>query len=250
LGAGFHAVSHAVQADAARRLGIDAGRIVVIGRARNRDRLGLPSPARRAAARASLGVPGDAEVVVTVGRQEPQKAHDVLVRAWEGIAAARPAARLLVAGRPGRDTPEVQRLVGELPDSAAARVALLGHTDAVGDLLAAADVFVLPSRREGQPGALIEAFALGVPAVVSDLPTLRELVTPGVHGELVPVDDPHALAGAVVALLEDPARRAAMGREVHRAFDERFDLDVVVDQMAALYRDTVVLWRSGRATRR
>jgi glycosyltransferase involved in cell wall biosynthesis len=77
----------------------------------------------------------------------------------------------------------------------------LGHRDDAPDLLAAADVVVLPSRREGLPGTLIEAMFLEAPIVASDIPPVREVVGPDTPAALVPVGDRRALADAIVGIL-------------------------------------------------
>ena len=229
LNAWFHALTEAVATDAVDNLGIDRSRVTVIGRGRSRERLGWPSPERRDAARAALGV--DGELVVAVGRHEPMKGHDVLARAWARVADQRPDAHLLLAGRDGHNTPALDRTLAGVP-----RVRRLGHVDGIGDLLAAADVFALPSRREGASGALMEALAMGVPIVASDLPALREAVDDGVQGTFVPPDDPAALASAITALLDDLPTRAAMSAAALERFEARYTLDSIVDRMADLYR--------------
>ena len=77
---------------------------------------------------------------------------------------------------------------------------------------------------------------MGVPVVASDLPALREAVDDGVQGRFVPPDDPAALAGAITALLDDPATRVAMSAAAAARFEERYQLDAIVDRMADLYR--------------
>jgi glycosyltransferase involved in cell wall biosynthesis len=119
------------------------------------------------------------------------------------------------------------------------RVRFLGHRDDVPDVVAAADVFVFPSRYEGLGGSLLEAMALGVPVVASDVPAIREIVGAGPAGILVPVDDVDAWASAVRSLLDDPAQRAALGARGRELFDERFTLDAVADRFAAALRSFV-----------
>ncbi|MGH7058357.1 MAG: glycosyltransferase, partial [Acetobacteraceae bacterium] len=88
---------------------------------------------------------------------------------------------------------------------------LLGYREDVPALLAAADIFALPSHFEGLPMVLIEAMLAGLPVVASDIPGTRELVQRGTSGLLVPRGNSAQLTAALADLAQDPARRAAMG---------------------------------------
>ncbi|WP_340296035.1 glycosyltransferase family 4 protein, partial [Aquipuribacter hungaricus] len=148
---------------------------------------------------AAWPVPGDrpapppgAGTVVVLGRAEPRKGLDVLLRAWPRVRAARPAARLLVVGPadglrvpPGHGV----HLLGAVDEDTKRRT------------VAAADVLVAPHRGGESFGlVLVEALAAGVPVVASDLPAFRGVL--GGHGRLVPPGDPAALAAAVLAELD------------------------------------------------
>jgi len=102
--------------------------------------------------------------------------------------------------------------------------------------LAESDVFVFPTFVEGQPFSVIESLAAGVPIVGSDIPTVADMVTDGVHGRLVPPGDADALAGALEELLGDPAARRRMGAACRELALERFDRQVFRRRIAALYR--------------
>ena len=184
----------------ARRLGIDRDRIEVIPRARDADALGPTTPERRAAVRAGLGLADDVPVVLALARHEHAKGLDVLLAAAADLRRARPGAVVVVAGREGGDTALLAAAADGLPPGT---VRFLGHRDDVGDLLAAADVLALPSRREGLPGVVLEAMAVGTPVVATDLPGTREALGPDL-GVLVPVGDPAALAAALGEVLDAP----------------------------------------------
>ncbi len=96
------------------------------------------------------------------------------------------------------------------------------------ELMRTAWIHVLVSEKEGWGISNLEAAACGTPSVAADAPGLRESVVDGVTGLLVPPDDPDALAAAMRSLIEDPARRDAMGREARR-FSERFTWDAAAD---------------------
>ena len=111
----------------------------------------------------------------------------------------------------------------------------LGHRDDAPEVLAAADVFVFPSLYEGLGGALIEAMALGLPIVASDLPAIREVVEPGSNALLVEPGSPADLADAIVALADDPERRRRMGARSRAIFEDRFTLERSARRMLDLF---------------
>ncbi len=148
------------------------------------------------------------DVVLAVGRHVAQKGFDRLVAAWPAIVAVRPAARLRILGEgPLRDALATQAAALGV----AASVELVPPTSQVADAYRAAAVFVLPSRYEGMPLALLEAQALGVPAVAFDCPTGPAEIVTAETGIVVADGDLAALANAVVSLLADPLRRQRMG---------------------------------------
>ena len=232
----LHAVSRAVKDAAVRSLRIPPEKVTVIERGRDRDRLGHPSMERRMRGRRELGIPADAEVVLSIGRLEHQKGHRHLIEAVDRI---RDRARLLalVAGRDGHLSADLKKQVRTLGLDDTVR--FLGHRDDVPDLLAAADALVLPSLSEGAAGAAIEAMALGVPVVASDLPSLREVTEEGASGLLVPVAAPEAIAGGIVRLLEDRTLARALGTRGREIFERRFTLDRAVDRMIGMYRSVM-----------
>jgi glycosyltransferase involved in cell wall biosynthesis len=238
----FHAVSHAVKASWVHTRAIRADRITVVERGRDRQRLGFPSQERRAAARAALGIAPQAKVLLTVGRQAVEKGQIYLVDAFERVATRWPEAQLLIAGDPSTETVELQarRAARGTPD----RIRLLGQRDDVPDLLAASDVFVFPSLREGFGGAMVEAMAMGLPVVASDIGPLREIVDHGRSGLLVPPRDSGALAEAIQRILGAPALGASLGAQGRRRFEARYTIERCVPRMATLYRHVASRARS------
>ena len=241
LNAGFHAISHAVADDAATHLRIAENSVTVIPRGRGRARLGWPSPDRSERVRHELALPHDADVVVSVGRQEERKGHFTLVEAWAGIAGARPGAHLVIAGRPGLASPAIGRALDDLPVEARRRVHLVGHTEDVGDLLSASDVFVFPSLHEGLGGALLEALAMSLPIVASDLPAFREFLVPGKNAILVPLGCASAFTEAILRVLDDEPLRGRMAAANLELFEQRFQLDAVAQQTEHLYREVAAM---------
>jgi len=230
----FHAVSEAVRAAAVRDLRLPVERIDVVHRGRDPERLGVPSPARRAAARAALGIAAGAEVVLNVGREDFQKGQDVLLEAFALLAPRRPHLHLMLAGRRGNASDAIEARLGGLAERH--RVHRLGHRDDVPELLAAADLFAFPSRFEGLPGAVLEAMAMGLPVVAADIPPVREVMPASDPTLRVPPEDPAALAAAVETLLDDRRRMAELGRGNRRTFLDRYTLERSASAMAALYR--------------
>jgi glycosyltransferase involved in cell wall biosynthesis len=173
----------------------------------------------RAAAEPVDLLPDGLPVVVATGRLAPQKGCDVLLRAHAEVVGRHPH-RVLVLNE-GPELAALQALAGELgvQDS----VLFAGATDRPLPHVARADVFCLPSRHEGLPLALLEALSLGVPVIATDSsPGVREALDHGRVGEIVPVDDVGALAGALERHLVDPAplrARAAQGPEHMRSYD-------------------------------
>jgi glycosyltransferase involved in cell wall biosynthesis len=192
-------------------------------------------PQARAAARAALGLPVDAPVAGMVACLKPQKAPEDFVAVAARVRAAMPEARFFLAGD-GERRPAVEAAARSAGLDGAFR--LLGWRRDVPDLLAAIDVFVLTSRWEGLPLVFPQAMAAGRPVVATNVNGAPEAVREGVTGHLVPPGDVDALAARVVALLRDPARRAAMG-EAGRVAARGFDIDRMVRRYEALYERLV-----------
>ena len=243
----FHAISAWTKSVAVRRLGLPARRITVVPRSRDLDRLGTYSQERRSASRRRLGLTEHQPVIVTVGRQEHQKGHRHLVTAFERIVTRHDDAVLLCAGREGNETPALQAQVSR---SAVGRpIRFLGHRDDIGDLLVAGDVFAFPSLYEGLGGAMIEACLLGVPAVASDLPPIREVVGCRPATVLTPPGRADELARGLLLLLDDlPGARSTAQSAVPR-FARNFASAGVNRRMIQLYREVAAEHRRPVARR-
>jgi len=188
----------------------------------------------RAAARAALNIPFDAQVVTTVGRLTAIKNHRLFLETARRVMEGRPRALFLVAGD-GDLRGDVERAARDLGVSA--RTRFLGWRRDVPAIYAATDVFLLTSRNEGTPVALIESLAAGVAGVSTNVGGVRDVIPdPGV-GLLAPSGDVRALAEAVGGLLDDPAKRRAMGERGRAAVLRRYGVDRLVDEIERLYRD-------------
>ena len=230
----FHAITMAAKDAAMQSFGLAADRITVVTRGRDPRRLGEPSADRKRRARRALDIDDETAVVVSVGRNAFQKGHRHLIPAFEQVARTHPDVLLLVAGREGPETPVLRELIGR--SEFADRIRLLGQRDDVPEVLAAADVFAFPSLYEGLGGSVVEALAMGLPVVASDLPAVREVLAEGEVGILVPPEAPFALADAITRVLDDPELARSLGHRGQQRFQERYMLDQVVTEMVGFYR--------------
>ena len=203
-----------------------------------------PRPASPAL-RATLGVPPAAPVAVSIGRHVPEKGYRHLVDAAAALDRARPGAHWIFVGD--------GELRGELEARARrsgleSRVHFTGWRDDVADVLALADVCVLPSESEGFGRVLVEAMAMGRAVVATAIGGVPDVVVAGETGLLVPPADPAALAEAVRALLDDPARAARFGAAGRARAESTFSLGAHVDGVERVYDE--VLGRPAPEARR
>jgi glycosyltransferase involved in cell wall biosynthesis len=229
----FHAISNEVARVMSRRLRIPGNRIQVVYRGRDPARLGTPSLDRRLRARAALSVDVTTPLVLSVARLDRQKGVDTTIDAFQRLLSRIPNAVLLVAGRPGNATAVVQARAQHTP-----AIRLLGHRTDVPDLMCAADVLSFPSRWEGLGGTLVEAMALRLGIVASDIPPVAE--TLGDSGwPLVRPDDAGALATKLISVLESGTANEARKDAGEKRFRMLFTAEAASDGMAGLYEDVL-----------
>jgi glycosyltransferase involved in cell wall biosynthesis len=185
------------------------------------------------AVRRELGLAGGETLIVSVGNLYPVKGHIVLLQALAGLAARTdlPPWRMALAGR-GRETDRLKQFAAE---HGLDRVHFLGHRGDVPDILAAADVWVMPSLSEGLPLALLEAMFAGKAIVASAVGGIPEVITSERDGLLVPPSDPPALASALGRLLASPALRATLGRAAKERAASHFSIAHMTDDYERLY---------------
>jgi glycosyltransferase involved in cell wall biosynthesis len=213
------------QAREARLIAED--RIAVIPNALRLDECVAKRP--REAVRAELGIPQAAPLLVQVGRLSPPKDPFTVVRA----VARLPAAHVLFVGEgPQRDA--VLALAREL--GCPGRVHAPGHRDDAVDLTAAADIAVLSSKWEGLPFALLEAMALSLPVVASDVSGCRDALGASGAGLLVPPEDTGALEAALVVLLDDAGERFKAGRKGRELVERKYAHVKWIRRMEEEYR--------------
>lgn len=215
-----------------RRLGVPPERLHLLGNGVDLDRF---DPDRgdldRRTVRAELGLDDETVVVGVVGRLVVEKGYREVVAAAERLATTHPRARILVVGPHEPD--KADALGGDdLRRAEEAGVRLLGARQDMERMYTAMDLYVLASHREGFPRSAMEAAAMGLPIVTTDIRGCRQVVDHGRTGLLVPVRDAAALAEAVGTLVEDRERRLAMGAgartKARREFDDRRQVEITL----------------------
>lgn len=240
-------VSSSVARDALRDLGVTK-RIEVIPNGVDLKRFQpVASPKAKIALSEQLGLDPASELILFVGTLIERKGVDVLVAAWRLIANKRPRAYLLLVGPNKKDmrrdmySVDFQaRIETTIASSGAAeRVIITGRVENIETYFQAADLFVFPSRREGMPNVVLEAFGCGLPTVLTPFIGLpHEFGRPDEHYILVE-RTPQALAQATIALLEDHERRQELGRQSRKWVEAHLDVERSLDQYMALYRELI-----------
>jgi starch synthase (maltosyl-transferring) len=221
-------VSQAVADFTRRRSHVPAMRLAVIPNAVD----ALDEPAGGTVARSVLGAPPHALAAVYVGRLDPQKGVDVLLQAIARAQQSLPHLHVSLAGS-GPEQESLIKMARQL--NVDSRTHFLGWRDDVCNLLKAADLFVMPSRWEGMPNAVLEAMAAGLPVIATRAEGSAELVRDGQTGKLVAIDDPDELAAAMVSLGNDPAMRRRYGQNGQEVARREFSIDRMIAQYVALY---------------
>ena len=182
------------------------------------------------------GFAGDGPLVAAVSELFARKGVEILVEAMIAIADAFPQARLIVAGDgPDRVAVEAERDRLGVGD----RVLLAGHVDGVAGLLGAADVFVNPALAESFPYGVLEAMSVGCSCIVTDAGGTAEAIVDGESGIVVPTGDPDRLAGAVIAMLSDPALGSRLGEAARKRVISRFSRKQMIDGTIAVYDEVI-----------
>src|SRR2546425_932387 len=214
--------------------GVDAVALRMRGAAHLRARWALPPTVSGTAVREELGLGAGEPVVGLVANIRGSKGHNVFLEAAREILTTAPRARFLIVGD-GVGYEEVRRRLSAL--GLAERVTMTGFRRDIPEVMAALDVLVLPSiRSEATSQVIPQALAVGTPVVATTVGGSPELVRDGETGRLVPPADPHALAGAVLEILGDPARARAMGRAGQAAVAAGLTLDASMTRTTAVYR--------------
>lgn len=186
----------------------------------------------RGEARAELKLPPDATVVGAVARFDEVKRLDVLVD-----AVARLRGLVLVLIGDGAESARLRALAARL--ALGSRVVFAGERDGAAHLLPAFDIYASPSRKEGMPMAVLEAMALGLPVVASDIPAHREVLGPASPGLVAGTVD--GFAATLERLARDAGLRATLGAENRTRARSEFDARAMLQSLEALYGEVLLL---------
>ena len=223
------------------RIGIPRAKLTLLGNGIDLDRFD-PSrldPSAVARARQEIGAGPDDVVCGAVGRLVWEKGYRELLATAAAVRERFPGARFVVVGPSDPDKSDALS-TADIETARAAGVVFLGLRRDVEVLYGAMDLYVLASYREGFPRSAMEAAAMGLPVVATDIRGCRQVVEPGVTGLLVPPRDSAALTAAVSALVADGDRRAAMGAagrsKALTEFDQRRVISVTLGTYDRLLR--------------
>jgi glycosyltransferase involved in cell wall biosynthesis len=234
-----------------RRLGVPAERLHLLGNGVDLARFDASSHAEhRPRVRAELGVSDDEVVVGLVGRLVAEKGYREVFAAASQLRASHPHVRVVVVGPPDHDKADAitQHELDRAADSAG--IHFLGMREDVERLYPAMDLYVLASHREGFPRSAMEAAAMGLPVIATDIRGCRQVVDHGRTGLLVPVRDPAELARAIGQLADEPRLRVEMGRDARRKAVSEFDDRRQVSTTLAVYERELDRARRRRERRR
>lgn len=197
---------------------------------------GIPDmPDVRPTLRQELGVPADARLIVTVGNLYAVKGHADLLQALAAVAAHVPwPVHLAIAGR-GPEEAALRELARSLGLSD--RVHLLGLRNDIPNVLRSADVFVLPSRSEALPLALLEAMRAARAIVATEVGEIPRALQDGEAGLLARPGDVAGLAAALRHLVTNPAAAQALAERARAVAAERYDIDRMAERYLALYQE-------------
>ena len=215
----------------AAQVGVHRDRMVVIPN-------GIPAMDSKADERLStrqeIGLAEGDVLLLSVGRLVYQKGHEFLVSAMGLVSRACPPAKVAICGEGLlRSQLEAQISVLGLADS----VKLLGNRNDIERFLESADIFVLPSRWEGLPVALLEAMGMGLPVVATAVEGVEEVVQDHVQGLLVPPEEVEALASALVKLATQPETRRKMGEAARKRIAESYTIDIMCENYLRVMQD-------------
>lgn len=222
--------------DVLRRLRVPERKLVLLGNGIDLRRFDVDrDTAARGELRAELGIAPTEIVVGLVGRLVAEKGYAEAFAAARIVREHAPDVRFVVVGPEDPDKPDAVT-DAQMRRARADGVMFLGERADVDRLYRAMDVFVLASHREGFPRAAMEAAAMSLPIVATDIRGCRQVVEDGRTGRLVPPRDPAALAAAILALVRDEDTRSAFGRAGREKALREFDHRRQVDITAGVYR--------------
>ena len=228
--------------------GLDPDRVFLIPNGVDLRVFHPPSNSEKTNLRKALGLRPDRRYIVFVGSSEFRKGIDVLIRAFVQVGQRLSDVETLIVGPCdftdlSRYELAHQQLVNKLKKELehvgySSRVHWVGKVDNVPEYLQAADVFCLPTRREGFPTVITEALAVGLPVVAARLEGITTDIIPSEsEGMLIAGHDPNTYAAALLGLLRDPIKAGTMGKAARAQVVSQFNLEAVKRRYAQLYRE-------------
>lgn len=220
-----------------RKLRVPAERITILGNGIDLGRFDPTAVSADAltAARVEMGATGPDDIVVgLVGRLVREKGYPEVFDAIHRLRPRFPHLRVAIIGPDEPDKADALT-AAERAVATEAGIRFLGHRDDVVPLYLAMDLHVLASHREGFPRSPMEASAMGVPVIATDIRGCRQAVDDGSTGLLVAPRRPDALAEAIASLVDDPERRKRLGRQARAKAERDFDQQRCVDITLATY---------------
>ena len=231
---GFIAVSDDVKEAMVQSIGSIQAKTTVIRNGVNVERYG--HPVDKAKIRSELGLDPDARLIAVVATLTAPKGHSFLIKAMATVVFHHPDVHTLFIGD-GYLREDLQAQVKDL--NLCSHIHFLGNRADVPSLLAASDLFALPSLWEGLSMALLEAMAAGKPIVATAVSGTGQVLTHGETGLIVPPGDSQGLAEAIAQLLADPAQAQAMGHTAKKQVTMNFSAQKQADEHLTLYRQVL-----------
>jgi glycosyltransferase involved in cell wall biosynthesis len=226
--------------------GLDRRRFVFIPNGVDLQRFKPSTPDARAEFQRQLDIPTGDPVVLFVGFFSREKNPDVLFDAWLSLLDRGITSTLVFVGATAGAYYEIDAGLAERiaakarARGVADRIVFVESADHIEHYYRAADVFALPTAREGLPNVLLEAMACGVPPVITRLEGVTDwIVDPGVTGELVPSPESAAFVAALAPLLTSPERRRAIGAAARASVADRFDITATAQKTLEVYEQLV-----------
>lgn len=234
-GASDHVVTtgERLKVDLEKRLALPPGHATSIPTGIDLGRFSRAAAQPGAATRAALGIPAEALVVGIAATLRSWKGHDYLLEAFTGLAGRFPSAHLLIVGDGPRHAHLTERIAAA---GLSGRIHLIGHRNDIPDVLAAMDLFALPSyANEGVPQAIMQAMAMELPVVSTTVGSIDEAVEDGVTGYLIEPKNAAQLADRLEQFLGDADLRHRMGQAGRARAQARFSLDAMLDGMEKVF---------------
>lgn len=183
--------------------------------------------------RGQLGLPVDKKIVLYSGRLVNRKGFDLILAAWPQIYVACPDAHLVVVGGGPEDSKAaLEKLAVETGQTT---MTCVGPVSNVASYLAASDIYLFPSRREGLPNALLEAMSCGCACIASEIGGCTDLIDPGKTGLLFPSGDAQAMTEIAIHLLSDESLIKTLGKSAHNLIAAEYELHSVIERLIKLY---------------